>query len=382
MTMRRMMSSTLPVSLLIGLAGNVRGQDVSFRPAVNYPTGTLPVSVAVGDFNGDEVADLVVTNGNSNDVSVLLGNGDGTFEAAQTFGAGSYPRFVAVGDFNGDGMQDLAVANLHSFYVSVLLGNGDGTFQSAPPAFVGFDPGSVAVGDFNGDGVQDVVVASVDSYLCDPGPQLCNVWVLLGNGDGTFQTPQFFGAGDIPYAVAVGDFNGDGVQDLVVANHRSNDISVLIGNGDGTFQYARNFAAGGGPTSVAVGDFNGDGVEDLAVAYEGVFPAGGASVLLGNGDGSFQAAHYFVGPFSRPYSMAVGDFNGDGVEDLAVVADLYNFSVLLGIGDGTFQAARNFFIGSDPWFVAVGDFNGDGKPDIAVTKVSSNNVAVLINNTP
>jgi hypothetical protein len=153
------------------------------------------------------------------------------------------------------------------------------------------------------------------------------VSVLLGNGDGTFQAARNFAAGNRPWSVAVGDFNGDGIPDLAVANSYSNNVSVLLGNGDGTFQAARNFAAGSFPLSVAVGDLNGDGTLDLAVANSG-----------GN-----------------------------------------NVSVLLGNGDGTFQAARNYAVGNGPLSVAVGDFNGDGAPDLAVANFFSNDVSILLN---
>jgi hypothetical protein len=178
--------------------------------------------VAVGDFNGDGSLDLVVANEQSNDISVLLGNGDGSFQTGVSFEAGSRPQFVAVGHFNSKEVQDLAVANYYGAVV-VLLGNGDGSFQE--PRYFWAVPGrrleSVAVGDFNGDGLPDLVAAS--SFFN-------SVSVLLGNGDGTFQTAQNFGAGNGPYSVAVGDFNGDGWQDLAVANNGSNDISVLINN--------------------------------------------------------------------------------------------------------------------------------------------------------
>jgi predicted NUDIX family NTP pyrophosphohydrolase len=212
-----------------------------------------------------------------------------------------------------------------------------------------------------------------------------NVSVLLGNGDGTFQAAVNFGAGSLPLSVAVGDFNGDGVQDLAVANELSANVSVLLGNGDGTFQAVVNFGAGNFPSSVAVGDFNGDGAQDLAVANNS---SNNVSVLLGNGDGTFTAAVNF-GAGARPFSVAVGDFNGDGVQDLAVANEGTsafftdgNVSVLLGNGDGTFQAAVNFGAGSNPWSVTVGDFNGDGAQDLAVANHHSANVSVLINNTP
>jgi len=300
---------TLSLQIFI-LAGSAQAQNVSFITHRDYGVGDAPASVAVGDFNRDGIQDLAVANTDSSNVSVLLGNGDGTFQAAVNFDVGldNFPFSVAVGDFNGDGIQDLAVANndLGTGNVSVLLGNGDGTFQPAVEFSAGVFANSVAVGDFNGDGVQDLAVASGDF-----------VWVLLGDGGGTFQVAVNFGAGSVPVSVAVGDFNGDGIQDLTVANRgdfiKPGNVSVLLGNGDGTFQAAVNFDAGDEPVSVGVGDFNGDGVQDLAVA--GFFDR--VSVLLGNGDGTFQAAVNFdVG--LEPVSVAVGDFNGDGLQDLAV----------------------------------------------------------------
>jgi hypothetical protein len=211
---------------------------------------------------------------------------------------------VAVGDFNGDGLLDLAVADYGSNSVSVLLGNGDGSFQVPLNFAAGSKPASVAVGDFNGDGQLDLAVAN---YVFGG-----SVSVLLGNGDGTFQAPLNFDAGNHPKSVAVGDFNGDGLLDLAVANYGSSNVSVLLGNGDGTFQPARNVAVGPRATAVAVGDFVGDGVLDLAVL------SGTVRVLLGNGDGTFQTTPVSYVAGSSPMSVAVGDFNGDSSLDLAV----------------------------------------------------------------
>src|SRR5207245_2738785 len=215
-------------------------QTVSFIDARrDFAVGTNPQSVAAGDFNGDGGPDLAVANSGSSNVSVLLGNGDGTFQAARTFAAGTTPASVAVGDVNGDGRPDLAVANSGSIYgaynnVLVLLGNGDGTFQAARTFAAGGGPLSVAVGDVNGDGRPDLAVANYSSNT---------VSVLLGNGDGTFQAAQTFAAGSRPSSVAVGDVNGDGRPDLAVANYSSNNASVLLGNGGGTYEAAQTVAA-------------------------------------------------------------------------------------------------------------------------------------------
>ena len=240
-----------PPTTTIALAANVGSGS--------YP-GISPLSIAVGDFNRDGKLDLAVGNWTSNNVSVLLGNGDGTFQAAVDYATGSEPESVAVGDFNGDGKLDLVISNCLSSNVSVLLGNGDGTFQAAVNYGTGSDSSSVAVGDFNGDGKLDLAVSN--SSTSDD-----NVSVLLGNGDGTFQPAVNYGVGVSPRALALGDFNGDGKIDLVTANIDSNNVSVLFGNGDGTFRASVDYPGGPLPLpeSLAVGDFNGDGRLDLAV---------------------------------------------------------------------------------------------------------------------
>jgi hypothetical protein len=326
-----------------------------------FGAGTEPDSVAVGDFNGDGKLDLAVANEGSNNISILLGMGDGTFQAAVDYGAGTAPDSVAVGDFRRDGKLDLVVANDGSNNVSILLGNGDGTFQAAVNYGVGSAPTSVAVGDFNGDGKLDLAVVNELSN---------NVSILLGNGDGMFQAAVNYGAGLSLFSVAVGDFNGDGKLDLAVASGGSDYVSVLLGNGDGTFKTAVQYVAGLEPISVAVADFNGDGKLDLAVAN---YESNNVSILLGKGDGTFQAAvDYGIGTENYPAtpgSVAVGDFNGDGKLDLVVGGvesdNVSVVSVLLGNGDGTFQAAVNYGAGAGQTSVAVGDFNGDGRLDLA-----------------
>ncbi|MFN9258739.1 beta strand repeat-containing protein, partial [Microcystis sp.] len=336
----------------------------------NFSVGTSPVSVTVGDFNGDGKSDLAVANYNSNNVSVLLGTGTGSFGAATNFSVGNAPSSVTVGDFNGDGKSDLAVANRYGNNVSVLLGTGTGSFGTATNFSVGIFPVSVTVGDFNGDGKSDLATANGSSN---------NVSVRLGTGAGSFGTATNFSVGTGPASVTVGDFNGDGKSDLAVANANSSNVSVLLGTGTGSFGPATNFTVGSFPYSVTVGDFNGDGKSDLAVANAG---SSNVSVLLGTGTGSFgTATNFTVG--TVPRSVTVGDFNGDGKSDLAVAnGSNNNVSVLLGTGTGSFGPATNFTVGSSPRSVAVGDFNGDGKSDLATANYNGGNVSVFLNADP
>jgi hypothetical protein len=273
---------------------------------------------------------------------------------------------VAVGDFNGDGVPDLAVAD-YGGGVSVLLGNGDGSFQAPVSYLVGTASTSVAVADFNGDGIPDLAVVN----------QSGGVSVLLGNGDGTFGKAVKSGAGYDPYALAVGDFNGDGIPDLAVTNYYYlQGVSILPGNGDGTFARASSINDNAGwHNAVAVGDFNGDGAADLAVTS---IASERVSVFLGHGDGTFgPAVSYAVDSYGG--SVAVGDFNGDGIADLAVPTYADTVDVLLGRGDGSFQGAASYAVGTNPRSVAVGDFNGDAYPDLAVANYGSDTVSVLLN---
>jgi serine/threonine protein kinase len=345
-----------------------------FGPAAHFDTGLEPRGVAVADFNRDGNLDLVVTNRLNHTVSVFLGNGDGSFQRAVHYLTSTGSMDVTVGDFNGDGNLDLVVANRDVTNdgvrgsVSVLLGNGDGTFQKAVNYPAGPHPTMVAVGDFNGDGKPDLAVA--DGFH-DGG-----VSVLLGKGDGTFRAAVFYPTGIHCGSVVAADVNGDGKLDLVARNGTSNTVSVLLGKGNGTFLTAVHHPTGPATTGLAVGDFNGDGKLDLVVTNSGVATV---SVFLGNGDGTFGAGvDYATG--KHPYSVAVADFDGDGTLDLAVTNyEDTTISVLRGNGDGTFQPALVYHVGTSPYLVAVGDFNRDGRPDLAVCNRYANKVAVLLN---
>ena len=322
--------------------------------------------VVVGDFNGDGIPDLAAAN--SGLLTILLGNGDGTFAAAASSPVVSFdPSAIAVGDFNGDGIEDLAVANSLNNTVVILLGHGDGTFTAAAssPA-TGVEPAGLAVGDFNGDGIADLAV--VNGNNSGSG----TLTILLGNGDGSFTAaPGSPAVGDDAYAIVAGDFNGDGKMDLAVTNLFDENLTILLGNGDGTFTAAASPAVTSYCYNIASADFNGDGVPDLVVGCKN---EGLVTVLLGNGDGTFTAATASPGLGFGGSGLAVADFNEDGIPDVAVLdySSSSGVHVFLGNGDGTFvQSPVIPPAGYFPSVLVAADFNVDGRPDLAVSGNSS-----------
>ena len=359
------------------LADSAPGQSCDpadlYGPDQQFATGTAPWSVAIGDLNGDNILDIAVANADfaTNTVSVLLGNGDGTFQPRQDFATGSSPRSVAIGDLNGDNILDLAVANFATAgTVSVLLGNGNGTFQAQQQFTTGNRTESVAIGDLNGDNIPDLAVANRVSNT---------VGVLLGNGNGTFQAQQQFGTHFGPAFVAIGDLDGNGSPDLVTANFSAGTISVLLGNGNGTFQAQQSIVTSvpDSTFSVSIGDLNGDSAADIVVANGA---SNTISVLLGNGNGTFQPRQDIA--IDQATSVAIGDLDGDGTPDLAVANGTFpngTVSVLLGNGNGTFQAQQQFAAGSNPLSLAIGDLDGNNSPDLVTANLSSSTVSVLLN---
>ena len=285
------------------LVGGARAADPTFAPSPGSPfaVGSAPDSVAVGDLNGDGHPDLVTANYGDNTDSVLLGDGGGGFSAApgSPFAAGPFPAWVAVGDLNGDGHPDLVTANSDTT-VSVLLGDGGGGFSAAPgsPFAVGAYPESVAIGDLNGDGHLDLVDADYGDNT---------VSVLLGDGGGGFSAAPGspFAVGAYPYSVAVGDLNGDGHPDVVTANSGDNTVSVLLGDGGGGFSAASGspFAVGAYPYSVAVGDLNGDGHPDLVTANGG---SNDVSVLLNTTSAPADSTPPSASPIVLPVANGAG----------------------------------------------------------------------------
>lgn len=356
------------VSVLLG------HDDGSFGTQIRTAVGDGARSVVSIDFNGDGILDLAVANYSSNDVSILLGNGDGTFQPDQRIATGTAPRSIAIADFNGDGMDDLAVSHYKFFsfggFIQVLLGNGDGSFTDGQ--VIGGSFFTVATGDINGDGNTDIAAAR---YSSD------QVSVSLGNGDGTFFSPQSFAAGNRPWFVTLGDFDGDGFDDVAVSNRNSRDVSVLLSNGDGTLVNQQRLAVGNCPFGLAAVDIDGDDDVDLVSTNES---SNDVSVLLGNGDGSFAAQQQFA-VANGPHSVAIADVTSDGTLDLLVATTQSDdFAVLVGNGDGTFGARSRANIASDvsDWGFAVSaaDFNNDETIDLIVTKDRADVVSVLLGN--
>jgi hypothetical protein len=363
--------------------------DGTFKAPISTAVSCNPVWVAAGDFNGDGKMDLAVAatgcGPGTNGVTILLGNGDGTFTTKGTLTSPlSNPESIVVGDFNGDGNMDLAVVDrgASTDSVFVYLGNGDGTFQSPTSVNLGGLSASnqIVAADFNKDGHLDLAVSEINGS---------NILVLLGNGNGTFQAPRAIALPGQGWGVAVGDVNGDGIPDLVATSPAIGGVSVFLGKGDGSFTPVNNPTTGtlptayaavadGGCTAIAVGDFNKDGKLDVITGLSGVNGAASVSVLLGNGDGTLQSQALY-GTVDNPSFVGVADFNGDGNLDWVTNGNVSIYAAIgLGRGDGTFLAANNFALGIGPSDADVADFNNDGKLDVVVPNSGSQTVSILL----
>jgi hypothetical protein len=342
----------------------------SFAPPVFYPAGPGPFEVLTKDLRGNGHLDLIDTNRTSNEISVLLGDGRGGFAPPVSYstGPGSAPEGFVIGDVNGDGIPDIVTANAGTNNISVLLGNGDGTFQPPVQYSTGGHTDSVAIGDFTGTGKADLVVTNNFSNT---------ISVLLNHGDGTFAPAVDYATGGGPDDVVPVDLTGTGRIDLIVCNTYSDTLQVFRGNGDGTFQATASYHTGNFPISPVLADLNGDGILDLAV---GNYGGGSVNVLLGNRDGTFRDAISSPAGISNATTIQAGDFDRTGRIDL-VVGSLYNgrLSLLRGNGDGTFQSPEQLESGTGGNNMVVGDFNGDGLPDLASVTPSGSTVAVSLN---
>jgi hypothetical protein len=401
--------------LLLFLLSPAARAQLQFSSPANYAVGSSPGQVVTGDFNGDGKQDMAVLNTGDQTISILLGNGDGTFQAAKSQATGSTATGLAAGDFNGDGKLDLVLANGSANTVSVMLGNGDGTFQAPVQYNIGSSADFVAVGDFNNDQKLDLLLATSGGGGTS-NPTAGSMAILLGNGDGTFQAAKTTSTGSYRGTtayVAVGDFNGDGDLDVSTgdvftaprclpipipgSNCVNGHIIVFLGKGDGTFESPVTSTVDFGVSSLVTGDFNGDGKIDLALngwlaitdQFHKTNHYGVIATVLGKGDGTFNAPTWDATPTcggcEGVTNVAVADLNGDGKPDLLVPGAPLNYpnvDAYLGNGDGTFQPAQQFNLATVPSWLTVGDFSGVTLADFVMSNSSANDVSVFLNGAP
>ena len=360
------------LTLTVYGTGFVSGATVNWNGSPHATTfvsiSQLTATILASDLATAGTSSITVTNpkpggGTSNAVFFQVASPTPTaaFANSSTYGSLS-PTFVATADLNGDGKLDLVINIYDQAEIAVLFGNGDGTFQPPQTFPIGGESAWIALADFNNDGKLDVVTANYDA----------NLSVLLGNGDGTFQPFLNTPLDTTPGQITTGDFNGDGKLDVAVPIcpvgelgdcGAPSTVGILLGNGDGTFQPEVNYPAGPSATTSVAGDFNGDGRLDLAVSgISDGSPTNGIGILLGNGDGSFQAPSILSGPY---FFLTTADLNQDGILDLAAI-DNSSLSILIGNGDGTFKPPISYTVGNYLISITSGDFNADGHPDLVV----------------
>lgn len=407
-----------------GITVTLYNSNQTILSTATYPVAGIGPSIVAVDFNGDGYVDLAVTENDPSgqgNVVVLLGNGSGAFGPAAKFPAGpGYAFYLATGFFNSDNAPDLAVTNSPvqgAGSVSMLLGNGKGTFGAPVSYTVGPAPATIVAADFDGNGKLDLAALDAEVGIVN------KVWVLLGNGDGTFQTAKSTASGTGSGYLAFADLNHDGKQDLVIADQFASAMAVMMGNGDGTFQASNEYLIGAEPVSIGLlplGDgttliSTGDNASGSVVSYLsrstgiitspqlqhlGVGPAavaaanlnaagqpdlvitdaaaGNVYVMLATGNGQFgNPATISLG--SQPGALVMADVNGDNNAD-AIVADVNGLDVLLGNGNGTFQPVKTFAAGGTLSSVTVADFNLDQKPDVAAANAATGGISLFVGN--
>jgi hypothetical protein len=348
-----------------------------FQPYVDYAAGLKPSALRLADVNDDGHLDALVANGGSDTVSVLLGNGDGTFKPRKDYRTGDNPGGVAVADMDRDGFLDVIVSNLgkadpvsaRGTTVSLFRGNGNGSFKAKQDYAVGAMPWGLDIGDLNRDGVPDIATANYLEHT---------ISVLYGVAAGGFSPKVDWPTDYTPREVRIGDLNRDGKPDLITTNYGGGSgrtISVLLGKGnDSGFIPTVNRAVPQAPTSVQFGDINRDGKPDVVVtSYTDPKPT--VNVLFGTGLGNFASrAQYAMN--GRP-GLQLVDLNRDGWLDFAA-AHYSGVSLMLSDGLGGFQTPVDYATGAGATALGIGDLNHDGKPDLVTANESVNSVSVLL----
>ena len=357
-------------------------QNLTYTPTPSNPVGRAPQAIASGDFNGDGLWDVATVNGTSDDVSVLLGNGNGTFQAAVSFGVGKIPLALVTNDMDRDGLLDLVLALSGSDQVVVLKGEGTGLFHKLASQEAGKGSTFLAVRDLNGDGWSDVVAVNSGRFGYYPP---FNLAVLLNDGKGGLTAPVIYENeerdGMFPTGVLVEDMTGDGKPDLTVTwsqpSWRSPNglVSLLKNTGEGTFVLVKELKPGFTLSAIQGADLNHDGLMDLAVTS--LF-SDTVRILLQREGGMFTELDPIKVGFA-PVGAIFRDFNGDRELDLVVVnRDSNSVSMFLGNGKGLFSSAGHFGVGATPSAVVVEDFDRDQYPDLAAASTNADGVSVLL----
>lgn len=336
----------------------------------SYKVGKNPTTITTADLNHDSFTDLVTTNISSNTLSILLGNGDGTFKEQVQLHVCKEPRALAIGQFNQDEHADLVLACSGGDEIAVLLGHGNGKFEEGSHYPVHRTPVALATDDINYDGHADLIVALRND----------KIKIFLGTGTGEFRLGTQYEYGDTPTSVALSDLNGDGKLDLVVTNGgpMSNAVSIWLGNGDGTFKEPKDYPTGKRPLGVSFADFNNDRHRDLLVING---ERDSFTTFLGNGNGTFQSGKD-SGADAGPNFGLARDFNGDRLMDVAIVNLQSNdLSILFGKGDGTFHyPPRNYRTKGGPF--ALSSFrvtsSAIDEPGLAIADNGEGSVSIFL----
>ena len=355
--------------------------DGTFPARADYPALYAPFALCAGDVDGDTFEDIVVAVPERNTISVMRNSGAGLFPVRLDYPTGAYPRSIAIQDLDGNGTREIVVANNNSSgigTVSVFRNLGSGTLAPRSDYAVGIQPSAVTVADLDGDGKPDLAVAKY--HAANSG----QISVMLNRGNCEFSAAVDYPVGSYPIAIVSGDVDGDGAVDLVAVNIAGKTVSVLMNLGDGTFREPANYLAATQPRYVCVGDMNRDGHLDFAVVNIGLNGSeNSVSVFLNRGDGTFLSrVDYLAG--SEPRGLALGDFDSDGDLDLAVANSgtglaRSTVSVFINAGDAIFSGRIDYAVGAGPIFLSSGDFNADGLLDLAVANYDGRTVSVLFN---